>query len=143
MICAEVADGKSMRTIVKSDTMPAMSTVFKWLREITAFSEQYAKAKQEAADAMAEDILEITDTPMLGEIVTVKADGSREVRKEDMLGHRRLQVDSRKWIMSKLLPKKYGDKVDVTTGGDKLGFDVSAAQAAQLVRERENRSDTP
>lgn len=60
-ICERLAMGESMRTVCIGETMPAMSTIFKWLRENDKFSEQYARAKQESADAMAEEILDIAD----------------------------------------------------------------------------------
>lgn len=119
-ICEHLADGKSMRTVCKQIDMPAMSTVFKWLRENQAFSEQYAKAKEESSDAMAEDLLDIADTPVMGEIKTIKPDGTVEIKQDEMLGHRRLQVDTRKWLMAKMKPKKYGDKIDHTTNGKDL-----------------------
>ena len=119
-ICEQLAMGISMRTIAGSDKMPAMSTLFKWLREIDEFSEQYAKAKQESADAMAEDVIYIADTPVMGEIRTIRPDGSIEVKQDEMLGHRRLQIDTRKWLMAKMKPKKYGDKIDMTTNGKDL-----------------------
>ena len=120
LICEELALGKSMRSVCTEESMPAMSTVFKWLREIKEFSEQYEKAKQEATDAMAEDLLHIADTPVLGEIKTTKPDGTVEIKQDEMLGHRRLQIDTRKWLMAKMKPKKYGEKLDVTTDGKAL-----------------------
>lgn len=119
-ICELLADGQSMRTVCAQEGMPAMSTVFKWLRENKEFSEQYAKAKEESSDAMAEDLLHIADTPVMGEIKTIKPDGTVEIKQDEMLGHRRLQVDTRKWLMSKMKPKKYGDKLDMTTNGKDL-----------------------
>lgn len=119
-ICEELALGKSMRTVCASDDMPAMSTVFEWLRTYEEFSEQYAKAKEESADAMAEDVLHISDTPIMGETKTIKPDGSVEIKQDEMLGHRRLQIDTRKWLMAKMKPKKYGDKIDHTTNGKDL-----------------------
>lgn len=119
-ICEQLADGKSMRSVCLQDDMPSMSTVFKWLREKEEFSQQYAKAKEESADAMAEDLLQIADTPVMGEIKTIKPDGSVEIKQDEMLGHRRLQVDTRKWLMSKMKPKKYGEKIDHTTNGKDL-----------------------
>lgn len=112
-ICERLAGGESMRSISKDDRMPAMSTLFKWLREIEEFSQQYARAKEECADMYAEEIIEIAD------------DGSNDwMEKQDKDGgvigwqlngehvqRSRLRVDSRKWIASKLKPKKYGEKV--------------------------------
>lgn len=120
LICERLALGESMRTVCAPDDMPAMSSVFKWLREHKEFSEQYARAKEESTDAMAEDLLYISDTPLMGEIRTIKPDGSVEIKQDEMLGHRRLQVDSRKWLMAKMKPKKYGDKLDMTTNGKDL-----------------------
>lgn len=113
-ICALLAEGKSIRTVCEIDGMPAISTFFKWLREHEEFSKQYASAKQEAADAMAEDLLYIADTPQVGEEVTTKANGDVETKRSDMLGHRRLQVDTRKWLMAKMKPKKYGEKLELS-----------------------------
>lgn len=142
LICEQLADGQSMRAVCRKDEMPSMSTVFKWLRENEEFSQQYAKAKEESSDAMAEDLLDIADTPVMGEIKTIKPDGTIEIKQDEMLGHRRLQVDARKWLMSKMKPKKYGDKLDMTSGGERLEVTVSAEQAAQLIRARAERSDT-
>lgn len=119
-ICELLADGQSMRTVCAQEDMPAMSSVFKWLRENEEFSQQYAKAKEESSDAMAEDLLHIADTPVMGEIKTIKPDGTVEIKQDEMLGHRRLQVDTRKWLMAKMKPKKYGDKLDMTTNGKDL-----------------------
>lgn len=119
-VCFELSQGKSLRTVCKNDWCPEGVTIFKWMREMPEFLSQYEKAKQESADALAEEIMDIADTPMEGDEVTINADGSKVIKKGDMLGHRRLQIDSRKWIMSKMKPKKYGEKLDMTTGGEKL-----------------------
>ena len=65
---------------------------------------------------MFDEILEIADTPQGGETTKVGPNGT-ETRIGDMIEHRRLQVDARKWILSKALPKTFGDKlaVDQTT----------------------------
>ncbi len=119
-ICAELSQGMSLRTVCKAEDMPAASTVFLWLQEHKEFSEQYARAKEESADAMGEDILYISDTPLMGEIRTIRPDGSVEIKQDEMLGHRRLQIDTRRWLMGKLKAKKYGDKIDHTTNGKDL-----------------------
>ena len=70
------------------------------------------RAREAQADAFAEEIIDIADTPLERERVEEGSnkDGvfGRTVR-EDMLGHRRLQVDTRRWLMAKLQPKKYGN----------------------------------
>ncbi|WP_330220979.1 terminase small subunit-like protein [Mycobacteroides abscessus] len=114
-VCAQLAMGKSLRTVCSSPTMPSVVTVFAWMRKHPEFLKQYEQAKQESADAMADEILYIADTQQRGETRTVKADGSVEVKEEDMLGHRKLQIESRKWLIAKMKPKKYGNQIDITS----------------------------
>ncbi len=112
-ICEQLALGNSMRTVCKGDDMPCLSTVFKWIRENKEFMQQYARAKEESADALAEEILDISD-----ESIGVIKKGA--AKKSSALAQaQRLRVDTRKWIASKLKPKKYGDKLDLSTGGGK------------------------
>lgn len=112
-ICEQLACGLSMRTVCAADDMPAMSSVFKWLREHKEFSEQYAHAKHEAADAMAEEILSIADEAPNLILGIDRSDGAR-VQAE------RMKIDTRKWIMAKMKPKVYGDKLDVTSDGKRI-----------------------
>lgn len=117
-ICERLAMGESMRTVCKEEDIPSMQTVFSWLRTNDKFLEQYARAKQESADAMAEEILDIADDGT-NDYTTIEFDNGyeKEVINHEVLARSRLRVDTRKWLMSKMKPKKYGDKVDVTTNG--------------------------
>lgn len=111
-ICERVAIGESMRTITAQDGMPAISSVFKWLRLFPEFAEQYARAKEQAADLMAEDIISIADD---GSNDTYKRDlGDGLMAEEvnfDHIQRSKLRVEARKWIAAKLKPKKYGDRI--------------------------------
>jgi len=73
------------------------------LREI------YARAKTEQLEILADEIQQIADEPQPGEIVTLKGN-EREVKIADMLEHRKLRIESRKWLLAKLAPKKYGER---------------------------------
>lgn len=117
-ICAELAGGNSMRTVCKAEDMPAMSTVFLWLRTHAAFSEQYAQAKAEAADALVEEMLDIADDGTNDWMEVHDKDGESAGYKVngEHVQRSKLRVDTRKWIASKLKPKKYGDKVDLNHG---------------------------
>lgn len=108
-ICGKIADGKSLRTICREDHMPAMSSVFLWLGKYPEFSEQYARAKDAQADAFIEDMQDIADTPP-----ALTAEGKIDAGD---VADKRLRIDTRKWIASKLKPKKYGDKVEQTVQG--------------------------
>jgi len=143
-MCAELSQGRSLRSVCQDDGMPSGKTFFSWLRTYPEFLKQYEAAKQESADAMAEDTLFIADTPLEGEEITIKPDGSKEVKKSDMLGHRRLQVDTRKWLMSKMKPKKYGDKLDMTTNGKDLPTPIlGGASAVRTDDSSTEASETP
>lgn len=74
--------------------------------------ERYARAKDAALRAMADEIVALADECRIGTKTTTKADGSVETVQGDMVERTRLQIDSRKWLLSKLAPKVYGDKVD-------------------------------
>jgi hypothetical protein len=126
-ICAQLSTGLSMRTVCNPDDMPDKSTLFRWIRSNEEFRDQYARAKEESADALIEEIMDIAD------------DGSNDwMERQDKDGavigwqlngehvqRSKLRVDTRKWAASKLKPKKYGDKLDLTTGGDKITFNSS------------------
>ena len=94
--------------------MPASSTIFKWLSENEKFSEQYAHARSAQMEAMALEIIEIADD---GRNDTYETEDGEERTNNDVIQRSRLRVDTRKWLMSKLAPKKYGDKVEQFISG--------------------------
>lgn len=117
LICQELAEGKSLRAICAKDGMPVPATILNWAEAHPAFGEQYARARELGYQLLADEIVDIADTPVYGVETKVKPDGTRETTEGDMLGHRRLQVDTRKWMLSKMLPKIYGDKLDLNHSG--------------------------
>jgi hypothetical protein len=80
------------------------------------FADKYARVSEIREKVIFEEILNIADTPQIGKVETLKEWGV-EVKTADMIEHRRLQVDARKWILGKMAPKKYGEKLDVNHGG--------------------------
>lgn len=104
-ICIRIATGESARKVCEDPAMPEMQTLWRWLREKQDFSEQYVRAKLESSDALAEDIQDIASKTLNG-MYDPKA------------AH--VAIDAYKWTASKLKPKKYGDKLDLTSGGEKL-----------------------
>lgn len=106
-ICEELADGKSLRTVCKADDMPDKATVFRWLRTIKEFCDQYTRAKEESADALTDEMLDIADD---GTNDWIETDSGYSANQEH-IQRSRLRIETRKWIAAKLKPKKYGDKV--------------------------------
>lgn len=110
-ICARIAEGLSLRTICLDEHMPDASTVFRWLPKHEEFREQYARAREAAADAMSEDLMDIADDGTNDWMERKRPDGStEEVLNSEHIQRSRLRVETRKWLMTKLSPKKYGDK---------------------------------
>lgn len=116
-VCERIAEGASIRTACAPDGMPSISTFFKWIRENQEFAQQYARATEERTEAMSEDILDIADDGSNDLMTIQKGSQSYEIENKEVTNRSRLRVDTRKWLMSKMKPKKYGDKVDVTSDG--------------------------
>lgn len=114
-ICENLVEGESLRAMCKRNGMPAVSTVCKWLAQQPDFAKQYARARELQADTLADEILHISNTVKKGKRKVMKPTGV-EITEADMIEHRRLQVDARKWYASKLAPRKYGEfvKAEVT-----------------------------
>lgn len=121
-ICEQIATtSKSMKTICNDLVVP-VGTVLGWLGKEKQFQENYARAKDQQADLLAEEVLEIADDGTNDYMTIVKGDVSYNVEDREVVSRSKLRVEARKWIASKLKPKKYGDKLDVTSDGEKLGF---------------------
>lgn len=116
-ICEQLVEGKSLRAICRQDGMPAIATIFKWMHDIPGFSEQYARAKEEQADTLADEIIDIADES--DTVVKDMGDGMTAVVFDSTaVARNRLRVDARKWVASKLKPKKYSDKMELSGNAD-------------------------
>lgn len=104
-ILDQIKSGKSLHAICADKDMPNEKTVFDWLKsdkeKNIAFSKNYTRAKEIRAEKHFEEILQIADkaTP-------------ESVQKD------RLRIDARKWMLGKMQPKKYGDKVELEHSGN-------------------------
>lgn len=100
--------------------LPSPSIIRKWLREPekAEFLHLYEISLSMRADLLFDEILEIADTLEMGQTTTTKA-GVKETTESDMIQHRRLKIDVRKWIVSKLMPRKYGDNTQMDIGQTK------------------------
>lgn len=106
-----------LATICQNEHFPEPRTVYRWLMQNADFCQRYARAKEDSLQILEDELLELADNTRLGEIVTLKGDGTEERKIADMLDHRKLQIETRKWLMGKLKPKKYGDRT--VLAGDK------------------------
>jgi len=119
-ICVRLGLGESLREICRDESMPDKSTVMRWLAAHAEFRDQYAGAREAQADYYAEEIIEISDDGSNDWMERRRNDGStEEVENHEVLARSRLRVDTRKWLMARMAPKKYGDKVtQEVTGAD-------------------------
>ena len=101
-ICERIANGESLRNICRDAAMPNQDTVHSWLNKDKEFSEQYTRARARQEDSYFEDLIEIADGVIPDAAEVAKA---------------RVQIDARKWVLSRMNPKKYGDKVQTELSG--------------------------
>lgn len=143
-ICERLAKGESLRSICLDDDMPDKSTVLKWLREDADFSAQYARARELQAEHYLDEIIQIADDStddiiFLTEQNEEVGEGAVARLKHSAIQRARLQVDTRKWAMSKLAPKKYGEKQEVEHSGtvrnENIDLTLSDKERAAIRKE--------
>lgn len=138
-ICERLADGRSLRSICLDDDMPGQTTVFRWLAEEgkESFRQKYARARETQADAIFDECLDIADNAANDWMERQGENSEGWELNGEHVQRTRLRLDTRKWMAGKLAPKKYGDKLDLTTDGKSLNW-MAEAQAA---RERASKAD--
>lgn len=113
-ICLRIAAGESTRAIAKDESMPSEATIRAWaVDDLEGFSAQYTRAIQIRAIGWSEEIVDISDD---GANDTYIDNNGNARTDHDVIARSRLRVDTRKWMLSKMLPKVYGDKVDLNHG---------------------------
>jgi hypothetical protein len=134
-ICERMSEGKSLRAVCRSDDMPAASTVHRWLTERPEFQEQYGSACEARTEALFEECLEIADDSEKDVRVEEGEDGPRMVVDWEVINRAKLRVDTRKWMVGKLAPKKYGERLQVedTRPPSSLLPDLASLDAEKLM----------
>lgn len=147
VIIAGLAEGKSLRAVCRQDGMPSASTVLRWLKEDEKFAEQYADARTRSYELLADEILDISDET---EGDTIKDKDGNERANAEWISRSKLRVDSRKWLLAKMLPKVYGDKLDLTVNDKREAKDLSnddllsiASRGSQGAAEAPSGTDEP
>lgn len=124
-LCGEIARGRSLRKIVEDSGMPGETTVRRWLSDNEDFRRQYARARMDQADSLADEALDIT----------------RAAKPEDAAVVR-VRLDALRWYAGKVHPKVYGDSQIVKHAGHdggelsvKLTTDQKLQRVAALTRK--------
>jgi len=131
IICELIAGGLSLRAICQDGTMPGQTTVFRWLADPARaeFREQYARAREAALMAYEEDILDLSEAAL----TYTDKEGNERIDQGDV-ARRKLRADNLKWLMSKLAPKKYGDKLEL--GGSVGRYEATLDLLDELERRK-------
>ena len=116
VICRRIGSSdKSLDAICDAKPyLPAASTIISWVAEGGSHAEQYAQAKQQQADFIAHQVIDIADT-------------------EPNPNTARNRIDARKWYASKLHPAKYGDRLELQGSMDVTTRDVGSLETALAV----------
>lgn len=121
-ICHLIATTEmGLHAICDSDkSFPSITVCFWWLTKYESFQNKYALAKKLQAELMVRTILTIADDSSLDTITVTKGESSYDIENKEFVNRSKLRVESRKWLASKLWPKVYGDKIDLTSDGEKI-----------------------
>jgi hypothetical protein len=109
-VCELIAEGLSLRQIGAKEGMPDKRDVMGWRNAIPEFAEQYARAKDAQMEHYAEEMIAIADD---GTNDWMEREGVL-VADHEVINRSKLRVDTRKWIMAKLAPKRYGERIALT-----------------------------
>jgi len=125
-IIEEIESGKSLISSLNTNGMPSPTTFYKWIDEVDERGirtieakgkmERYARACEIRELLLFDDILNIADKQ---DKDVDEVEGVIIVN-HNVINRSRLQIDARKWVLSKMNPKKYGDKTDITTNGKEI-----------------------
>jgi len=130
-ICERLRAGESLKSICKDDGYPYTQAVIEWVQKNKdGFADHYARARESGYLLLADEIIAIADNPVEAVKRVVKPDGE-EITYGDAVDRSRLMVDTRKWMLAKMLPKVYGDKQQVEVSG---GLDIASTLLAARKR---------
>jgi hypothetical protein len=113
-ICDRMAEGKGLREICRDPDMPSRTTFLRWIEKDTGRENKYTKAREALMDWYAEEILEIAWDDSQDTIPATKTKAAR--CNNEWVQRSRLKVDTIKFLMAKLHPKRYGDRLPETEG---------------------------
>lgn len=162
-VLTQVSCGRTVSEIIDEDEdMPDQATFWRWhFDDYADLRGKLASARENGVEARMEEAVKVARSPMMGEVVTVERDPEHQkdvdeggvvtnldcspyngmivkVRKEDMLGHRKLLVETLIKSAQMLKPKTYGPKLDLTSGGEKIGLSAEVEAARRRAAGGEN-----
>ncbi len=116
-VCERLAAGQTLREVCAAEEMPSSATVRRWvLADPEGFGKQYAIAKELGWQEMADEILEISDDGSNDWLERETETGRKTVEfNHEHVQRSRLRADNRKWLLARVLPHIYGDRLSTTS----------------------------
>jgi len=140
IICEQLSEGIPLRQICReNEGFPAWRTVYDWMGRDDALSASIARARDIGYDAIAEECLQIADNIELGQKQVMTDEGSATTV-EDMLGHRKLRIETRLKLLAKFHPTKYGERLGLhgVEGAAPIATqDATASKFEEIIRNME------
>ena len=133
LILERIENGEALRNILKDENMPSSRTFYKWLKEDEVKVKLYEESTTLRSEALFDKMFEIANNTELGEVTKLTVNGL-EVTTSDMIAHRRLKIDVIKWGLSKVNPKKYGDKIQTEHSGEIKSSNLSNMSTDELIK---------
>jgi hypothetical protein len=125
-ICLLLSEGESLRSVCARPEMPSRSAVLDWIAANEAFASQYARARDHGLDVMADEVMEIADDGSGDYVTRFRQDGKEyEAVDQEHIARSRLRFDARRWYLSKLAPKRYGDRIEQQITGTGPGGSIN------------------
>lgn len=116
-ICILIAEGQSLRQVLRENDFISAPTFYKWIRLEPAFAEQYACACADRADGLFDEIFDIADDASNDWMEQNKEDNAGWRENGESVRRSAIRIDARKWALARMAPKKYGDRIDLNHGG--------------------------
>ena len=114
-ILEQLQDGMSLVEICSADGMPSRGAVQWWVTtDHDGFASRYARARETGIALLEDELLSIADD---GRNDTYMVDGEERTN-HDVVNRSRLRLDARKWLLSKRMPKVFGDRLDLNHSGE-------------------------
>lgn len=129
-LCEEISKGRALAAILREDdvlpVMPSVTAVWEWSRNCIDFSERIERAREQGADALVSEMVDIADESSTDVYVEHDKDGTPRAKVDgDVIQRAKLRIYAREQYAKLIAPKRFGSKLDVTSGGDKLPAPVT------------------
>ncbi len=111
-IFEEISKGSSLLSILReNDNMPNRSTFYEWVDANKEYANNYVRACEARADTIFDEILDISDDGSNDYMTITKGDMEYNVEDREVTNRSKLRVDARKWVLARMNPTKYGEKI--------------------------------